>query len=389
MKECTKTERKSLAIFVENLYGGGVQKVLQTLLSHLDRERFTLTLWSVRKETLQRGVYPQDIDYAYLFETVHEGDSPLKRIARKTKNKIRLLVYYHFSPAVFYRLFVRKRYDIAIAFMEGYPTRLVSGAPAGTRRLAWVHTDLENNPWTACAFRSPEEEKACYRRFDKVVCLSRRIEEVMVSSFRMKGKTVRLWNPIDRGQILDASRKGLPEAFRKTGRLRLVSLGSLWPVKGYGRLLRCFRRLKDEGLDGELFLAGEGEERGKLSAYIRENGLEGDVFLTGFLENPFPLLASADIYVCSSLAEGLNTAVTEALVLGRPILSTACSGTEELLGDSRYGLVVSNDEEGLTDGLRRLLTDKELRRHYAEAALAGGSRFSIEGPLEAFYRLLR
>ena len=101
------------------------------------------------------------------------------------------------------------------------------------------------------------------------------------------------------------------------------------------------------------------------------------------------MLASADIYVCSSLAEGLNTAVTEALVLGRPVLSTACSGTEELLGDSRYGLVVSNDEEGLTDGLRRLLTDKELRRHYAEAALAGGSRFSIEGPLEAFYGLLR
>lgn len=99
--------------------------------------------------------------------------------------------------------------------------------------------------------------------------------------------------------------------------------------------------------------------------------------------------ASLSMTVRSSLAEGLNTAVTEALVLGRPVLSTACSGTEELLGDSRYGLVVSNDEEGLTDGLRRLLTDKELRRHYAEAALAGGSRFSIEGPLEAFYGLLR
>lgn len=378
---------KSLALFAENLYGGGVEKVLQTLLMHIDKNCYTVTLYSNRQEMLN-GVFPQDIEYKYLFETSGNEDSFFVVFFKKLINKFKLLVYYHFSPDVFYKLFVRKHYDVAIAFIEGYATRIVSGAPENMKKLAWVHTDLENYHWTSVAYRNPEEEKECYQKFDKVVCVSHRIEEVMRLMFHLEGKTICLYNPIDREEIRTLSMCDLSDEFRKGERLRVVTIGSLIPVKGYERLLRCAKRLLQEGYDFELFIVGEGGLREQFVKYIQTYGMEGKVFLTGFLDNPYNLLATADIYVCSSLAEGLNTAITEALILGRAVLSTECSGISELLGDSKYGLVVLNDEDSLMEGLRSLLSDSNLRDSFSEAAKIKGSNFSIECPLSAIYELL-
>ena len=379
---------KSLAFFAEHLYGGGVEKVLQTILMHIDKNSYSLTLYSIRKETLNSDVFPQDIEYKYLFETRGKEDSCYVVFFKKLINKFKLWVYYHFRPEVFYIMFVRKHYDVAIAFIEGYATRIISGAPDNMKKLAWVHTDLENYPWTSVAYRNPEEENKCYQKFDKVVCVSHRIEEVMRLRFHLEGKTICLYNPIDREEILTLSLCALPDDFRKGDRLRVVTIGSLIPVKGFERLLRCVNCLLQEGYDFELFIVGEGGLREQFTKYIQTNGMEGKVFLTGFLDNPYNLLATADIYVCSSVAEGLNTAITEALILGRPVLSTECAGTTELLSDSQYGLVVANDEESLLKGLKTLIDDSNLRQLLSASAHERSQQFSLEEPMEAIYQLI-
>ena len=77
---------KSLAIFVEHLYGGGVEKVLQSILRYMDRTRYSLTLYSIREEILRDGIYPQDVEYVSLFAAdVSTG---------KTDEKSNLLSYY-------------------------------------------------------------------------------------------------------------------------------------------------------------------------------------------------------------------------------------------------------------------------------------------------------
>ena len=150
----------------------------------------------------------------------------------------------------------------------------------------------------------------------------------------------------------------------------------------------CIRRLISDGLELELFIVGEGFLKDSIINIIETNELQDSVILTGFLDNPYPLLASADIYVCSSIAEGLNTAISEALVLGRPVISTECSGTSELLGDSQFGLVVLNDENSLYKGLRELLSEPVLRQRLSDAAFTRGLEFSITKPMETIYRLI-
>ena len=82
--------------------------------------------------------------------------------------------------------------------------------------------------------------------------------------------------------------------------------------------------------------------------------------------------------MCSSRFEGLSTFVTEGLILGKPIVTTDCTGMRELLGDSEYGLITPNSREGLYAGMKECLSDPELLAHYAEKAQERGKEFSAE-----------
>ena len=97
----------------------------------------------------------------------------------------------------------------------------------------------------------------------------------------------------------------------------------------------------------------------------------------GFHQNPYKYVARCDLYVCSSHREGFSTAVTEALVVGTPVVSTNCSGAKELLGDdNEYGIVVENSEEGIYQGMKQMLSNPEMLAYYKKQAKLRGSFFS-------------
>jgi glycosyltransferase involved in cell wall biosynthesis len=89
-------------------------------------------------------------------------------------------------------------------------------------------------------------------------------------------------------------------------------------------------------------------------------------------------MKAADMIVCSSRYEGLSTVVTEALILGRPVVTTPCNGMAELLGDSEFGLIAESDDNGLHRALRRMLTEPGLGQHYAAMAARRGRDFRRE-----------
>ena len=111
-------------------------------------------------------------------------------------------------------------------------------------------------------------------------------------------------------------------------------------------LIRAFAQ---SGIDGDLVILGEGEEREALIAEGKRLGLAGRLKLPGFLENPYPIIAGARIYASSSNAEGFPNAIAEAMVLGRPVVATDCpSGPAELLqGNSPTGRGISTTPYGV------------------------------------------
>ncbi len=374
-----KKARKLRVAFVCNsLYGGGAERVLQTVLRNLDPARYDITLVDHRRET-PNELYPAGIK----FRSILRGAS----LAGKVHNKIAMWVCDHFPPWVFRAIWFRGKFDVEVAFIEGYSTRIVAGGRS-RRRIAWVHCDPVANRWADIAFRSPAEQRDCYRRFDRVVCVSASVCDAFEQRFGPTGAAVVIHNPVD----TDAVRRAAHEFTvpRSAPVPHLVAVGRLTPEKGFDRLIPIVGRLVRAGLDLRLWIVGEGAERARLEGLIDEWGLTAKVTLTGWQPNPMPWVAAADWFVCSSRTEGFSTAATEALILGVPIVTTLVAGMHELLGNSRWGLVVPNDDDALHDILRRLVTDPGLLADlYRRQAVTRARDFSLARSMSAIQELIR
>ena len=160
--------------------------------------------------------------------------------------------------------------------------------------------------------------------------------------------------------------------------LTMVTIGRLVPQKGYDRLLPILLKLKKEGYKFSLNILGEGKERNSLENFIQKHQLQDIVRLIGFCENPYPYLKNSDLFVCSSRSEGYSTVITEALILGIPVITTNCAGMNELLESGKYGMITENTDEALYIGLKRLMDNPTKIVEYKKLAIQRGTYFTLQ-----------
>lgn len=376
-------KKKNIAFVVNSLYGGGAEKVLQVFLAHFDRRRYDITLINHREENVDNKLYPSDIKYKNILKSAENRKTKIGLLWVKIYNKINLFIYDNFSSRVFRSIYLRDKFDVEIAFIEGYATKVVSGGQS-RKKIAWVHSDLKLCPWTDIAFRSKEEQIKCYSFFDKVISVSKSIKESVEELFFCKSLVV--YNPINPEEIQKMSLQFKVERDKK--RLLFVSVGRLVLPKGYDRLIPIVGKLVAEGFDFRLWIVGEGTERRYLEDLISEWKLERFVKLWGYQNNPYPYIKASDWFVCSSRNEGYSTVVNEAVILQRPVITTHCSGMQELLGENNeYGIIVENEEESLLNGMRDILKDQKLTKRYTDLSV-GESRFSLAHQMDNIYNVI-
>lgn len=368
-------EKTKVLFLIESLGGGGAEKVLLTLVKHIDKTRFDITVCQIT----DTGCLPnEDRQYIHCEEIQSRyphGGTTLSKFLWKIKYK---LVKSWLPMSLVYRLWIPKGNDVEIAFVEGITTKLLSKAPSKSKKIAWVHTDLENNHWTTSIFNSNAAEAKAYRRFDKVIGVSKTASAAVNKLFGDDIPTETIYNPIDTDEIKRMAGAAVTDIpAKRPGTVRICSTGRLVPQKGFDRLIRVVKRLKDDGLKIELWLLGQGELRPQLEALIDRLSLNDTVTLWGFKGNPYAYMSACDLFVCSSLAEGYSTAVTEALILGLPVITTRCSGMDELLGDNKHGIITDNDEEALYQELKQTLATPGAIQSLTEAAYKRGNDFNI------------
>lgn len=150
----------------------------------------------------------------------------------------------------------------------------------------------------------------------------------------------------------------------------IISVGSLIWHKGYEYALMAVHHLKEEGFDVAWEIVGDGPERQRVLYTVLDLDLEDAVTLAGQLtpEQILARLQNADIFLLSSLSEGISNAVLEAMACGLPIVTTDCGGMREAVTDGIEGFVVpARDPRAMADALARLIHDVELRRRMGSA----------------------
>jgi glycosyltransferase involved in cell wall biosynthesis len=161
----------------------------------------------------------------------------------------------------------------------------------------------------------------------------------------------------------------------------VLGMGELGPRKDFPTLLRGFARLRARR-PCRLMILGRGGQRQRLLDLAQSLGIAADVALPGFVAEPYPYLAHADLFAFTSRWEGLGFVLIEALALGTPVVSTDCpSGPREILHDGRYGrLVPVGDDAALADAMAETLAVPPARAELASAARP----YAIEPAVSAY-----
>lgn len=179
-------------------------------------------------------------------------------------------------------------------------------------------------------------------------------------------------NPV---QLPEPARDEAVEALWQGAGERLLTVGNLKAVKNHALLIRAFARLRRHRPKARLMIVGEGGERPALQALARELGVADAVLLPGFVLDPTPYFASADLFVLSSDSEASPLVLVEALNAGLRIVSTDCeNGPAEILREGRFGrLVRVGDAKALARAIdRSLAEERQPERQRARAAALSG-----------------
>ncbi|KXA97109.1 1,2-diacylglycerol 3-glucosyltransferase [candidate division MSBL1 archaeon SCGC-AAA259I09] len=143
----------------------------------------------------------------------------------------------------------------------------------------------------------------------------------------------------------------------------LISIGRLVKRKGYRYLIKSMQFIKDQSV--ECLILGDGPEKDYLKKFAKKIGVSDRVNFLGYItgEKKFQYLQNSDIYVLSSIHEGLGIVLQEAMQVGLPIVSTNHGGQVDLIDDEKNGfLIPPRDEKALANKVKRLLKDKEARQ---------------------------
>lgn len=375
---------KKVLFLIESLAGGGAEKVLTTLVQNIDKNRFDVTVCAISGGGKYEDAVRQCVSYQAILDDPISGNT-----VRKFLYKVKHHLVYRWMPLSWvYRLFAPQGNDVEVAFVEGFTTKLLSHSTNRKAKMyAWVHIDLHQNHWTRRVYRDLEEESEAYARYAHIIGVSDTVVAAFHQEFsKVDVPTATIYNPIHSVTILRDSQE--PVALKRPESILMVTVGRLEPQKAYMRLLKIMKRLTDERVDVKLWVLGDGTERGLLENYIEEHHLQENVSLLGFQANPYKYLHMGDLFVCSSRAEGYSTAVTEALILGLPVITTDCSGMAELLKDGECGMITENDDEALYVGMKQLLSDEAMLNHYRQKAVERGKEFAIDRLMKPIENLL-
>lgn len=371
--------KKKILFMINSMYGGGAEKIFQTLLRNLPKDRYDITVYSVNECKIDYNYYPKYIKYKYIFGSIDENVGSFSNTITKIKNKIKLWMYEKCSSTFFYKQVIKEKYDIEIAFIEGYATKIVSGSNnKNSKKIAWVHIDLMENPWTEVAYKNLEEEKACYKKYDRILGVSEEVVKAFKQRMDIRDTVSVQYNPVDDVEI---NQKAEMENIQYSSDMKnFVTIGRLVDQKGYDRLLRVVNELRDR-YKFCIRILGEGTDRKQLEEYVKKHQLEDYVKLLGFKDNPYPYVKVADAFICSSRSEGFSTVATEAMILQKPIFTTDCAGMKELFGGYRCGIICENSEDALKDMLEEILL-KENFDEYRKDIKQRSEFFRLERRLE-------
>ena len=379
------TEKKKILIRIGSLRHGGAEKVLATFLKKLPDDKYEIDLLL----NLYSGKYlseiPDWINVIYLNKGEMITTNRLQDIPVKAFRVMYQFVLKKFPKLLYSTILKNKKYDIEFAAIHGFRDEILNSPLKNSKKIVWIHNDLRKTHF----HNYTDNEIRKFFGFDKILVISEHIQkdfENLARNENEKNRIVRIYNPLDTNEILNKANVNW-ESTQNPAPV-FISVGTVFPQKGFDRLLKVHQRLLHEGFPHLVKILGDGYDFENIKNLISELQITETVEMTGFTDNPYPAVKNADFYILSSRYEGFPTVLFEAVTLKKNIIATEVSGVREILENGKLGLIVENSEEGIYEGMKKALTHPESFDAYAETLKTYSMPFTLENSVNSIVQII-
>jgi len=334
MNKIKKNNKLNILFIIPSFRGGGSERVILNILTHINKKTFKPTLALLQKEGPYLSDLPDDIDII---------DLKCSRI--------------RFAGKKIYKLIMSIKPDIVMTTLNHLNFLMAILNPFFPKNIAFVARESIIPSFyintTSFSFLSKILYKKFYINFDKIICQSFDIKNDLIKAFNIPyNKTTIINNPCDIDRIskliLDVQKQN-----KDNNITNLIAVGRLEKQKGFDLLIKAFAKLDPNRF--YLTILGQGSEYNNLQQLIKESKLYDRVKMEGFKTNPYKYMTESDIFILSSRYEGFPNVVLEAMACGTPVVAFKCpGGIDEIIIDNVNGFLVKpNDIDELAEKINK------------------------------------
>ncbi len=358
---------------------GGAEKALLGLLETIDTTQYQVDLFLLRHQGELLKDIPENInllpaisEYSDLAVPIMNvlkkghfriayGRFKAKRAAKKRVLELGLekndvgLEYSHKFTAKYMPLISQTEYDVAISFLT--PHYFVTEKVNAKKKIAWIHTD-----YSAVSI-DKESQLEMWSPYDHIASISDKAAEAFISVFpTLKEKVVTIQNILPQHYIeRQTNAFSVENEMPNDGTIKLLSIGRFCFAKNFDNVPEICKLIREKGLDVKWHLIGFGADEQLIKSKISEFRMEDHVIILGKKENPYPYIKACDLYVQPSRFEGRCVSVTEAQMLGKPVVITEYPTSSSQLKDGVDGVIVPLENERCAIGIEKVLNNQYLQ----------------------------
>ena len=365
--------RKKVLFLIDSLHCGGAEKSLISLLPLLDYSAYEIHLMMVKRG----GLFEKYIPSSVIIDDFPKTGGLWYKICQIWFSlKLRLLSVFgikRHAAEVRWQCMgsaypsLPEKYDVAVAYQQGFPTYYVAKKINADKKLAWINADIGKVGYRE-KFNSD-----FYKCFDGVCPVSDVLHSILgQSKFVEEAKLHTVFDILNVSLIKEMSKEKVDvptinQSVEPNNQCyKIVTVGRMVPLKNYPLAIKTAKLLKEKNFQFLWLIVGEGSERLKVETLIQEYGLQDYIKLMGMQPNPYPYMTWSDIYVQTSSYEGFGLTLAEARILNKPVVSTNFPVVHDQITDGENGLIAEMNPESLADRILLLVNNQELRKHIIE-----------------------
>jgi glycosyltransferase involved in cell wall biosynthesis len=369
------TELNYICFYLPRFGEGGVERMMTNLAN--DLAQLGIRVDFIVSEKFKSGPYTIS-DSVNLVKLPPKGNKAVKALTSYIDTHKPELVMSIKEPADFIALKAKLNVKNQTKFVVRIPTAIKARA---TERKANIFRDLFKK-W---------KMKRHYRHADGFIAVAEGTKQDFHAYFpQIKADILVVNNPVVTEQLLQQQDEAIDHPWFEQNELPLImGMGGFRQQKDFATLIRAFALVRKQR-ECRLLIVGQGKRQEQYEQLCNELKIIDDVCFPGFAKNPYPWLKKADVFVLSSLWEGSPNALTEALAVGTPVVSTDClSGPKEILQNGRYGkLVAMRDHKVMATAIIETLDNPLPKDKLREATNAYTVEASRNAYLQAFNHFL-